>query len=196
MSESKLETVSLLVDNYQVDDKELANVVEDAELSDTWQRYNLIGDVMREDTTDTIQLDLSAQIADAIAEEPTILAPAPKKTLGETVKAKVVEFVKPAGQFAIAASAAGLMIIGVQTNVAKQEPTAPTQIIQTAPFGGVAQPVSLNYQEQQVNSRAAIAEQQRRFHALLQDHKQQMKFTSVVNENAKNTEEKKVDKQP
>ena len=46
---------------------------------------------------------------------------------------------------AIAASAAaGLMIIGVQNNVAENELVVPSQVIQTMPFAGVADPVSYN----------------------------------------------------
>ncbi len=111
------------------------------------------------------------------------MAPISKPSIGEAFKAKVVQFAKPFGQVAIAASAAGLMVIGVQQNVAENETFAPNQVVQTQPFGGIAEPVSLNFQQNsRVSQKQAIAEQQRRFQALLHDHQQQIKFTSLTKE--------------
>lgn len=182
MSESKFETVSSLVDNYQSNDAVFDEVIKDNHMSETWQRYHLIGDTMRDELPNSLDLDLSVSIAHAIAEEPTVLAPVKKVSFSQTLKAKVVQFSKPFGQVAIAASAAGLMVIGVQQNVAENESLVPNPVVQTNPLGGFAEPVSFNYQQ---NSRAsqqqAMAEQQRRFQALLQDHKQQLKFTALAN---------------
>ena len=62
------------------------------------------------------------------------------------LKIKVVKLVKPIGQVAIAASAAGLMIIGVGQNVANNpEIITPSQVVQTMPLAGYANPVSFNY---------------------------------------------------
>ena len=92
---------------------------------------------------------------------------------------------KPVGQFAIAASAAGLMIIGVQQNTADtNEIIMPSQIVQTKPLGGFANPVSLiinkiaKITQQQAELEQRI-EQQRRFQALLSDHEQQIKLSEV-----------------
>ncbi len=181
MSESKFETVSSLVDNYQSNDAVYDELIKDNHMSETWQRYHLIGDSLRDELPESLNMDLSANIANAIAEEPTVLAPIAKPSLGEQVKSKVVQFVKPFGQVAIAASAAGLMVIGVQQNVAQNESIIPTPIVQTNPFGGVAEPVSLNYQQpSQITQKQAMVEQQRRFQALLQDHKQQIKFAALA----------------
>jgi len=182
MSESKFETVSSLVDSYQVNDELFDEIVKDSHLSDTWDRYHLIGDALRDEVPAAINIDLSLNIANAIADEPTVLAPVVKVSFSETVKAKVIQFAKPFGQVAIAASAAGLMIFNVQQNVADNESFTPNQIVQTNPFGGIAEPVSLNYQQNsQVSQKQAFVEQQRRFQALLQDHQQQVKFTVPAN---------------
>ena len=114
MSENKFETVSSLVDNYQIDVEKLDDVSNDEHLSQQWENYHLIGDAIRDELPASIQLDLSSAIADAIAQEPTVLAPKAKSDLGQKIKAKVVQFAKPFGQVAIAASAAGLMVLGVQ----------------------------------------------------------------------------------
>jgi len=183
MSESKFETVSLLVDNYQQNDEIFDALIEDEQLSDTWERYHLIGDVIRGDVSSSLDVDFSASIALAISSEPTVLAPANNEiTLNKSIKAKVIQLFKPVGQLAIAASAAGLMILGVQHNVAQNEinTTMPNQIVQTNPFAGVAAPVSLNFQQPDPKAQKnAYIEQQRRFQALLSDHQRQIKLKSI-----------------
>jgi sigma-E factor negative regulatory protein RseA len=182
MSESKFETVSSCVDNFQHNENSFDEIINDEHLSTTWDRYHLIGDVLRNDTPDILQLDLSNEIAKAIADEPTVLAPKTNNILMLKLKAKVVEFAKPFGQLAIAASAAGLMVLGVQSNVAQNNETIlPNQIVKTIPMAGIAEPVSLNFQQPDVVSqKQAFIEQQRRFHALLSDHKQQIKLGSLT----------------
>ena len=197
MSESKFETISSIVDNYRVPDEKseqtIDEILKDEHLANTWQSYHLIGDVMRNEIPQTLQLDLSAQIASAIAEEPTVLAPSAsgsKVNIG--FKAKVIQFMKPVGQLAIAASAAGLMVIGVQQNTADtNEIITPSQIVQTKPLGGFANPVSFHYpQNTKSQQQAALEqriEQQRRFQALLSDHQQQIKLSAVKKSDNKNS---------
>lgn len=192
MSESKFETVSSLVDNYRAPEQDTEQVIDDIladeNLSKTWQQYHLIGDVIRDEVPQSLQLDLSAQIAEAIADEPSILAPntvAKEVNKPNGIKAKVVQFIKPVGQLAIAASAAGLMIIGVQQNTAEtNEVITPSQVVQTKPLAGFANPVSFNYsQNSQTQQKQAVLEQrieqQRRFQALLSDHQQQVKLSAA-----------------
>lgn len=189
MSESKFETISSLVDNYRATDEQSTQAIEemlkDEQLSSTWQSYHLIGDVMRDEIPKTLQLDISAQIAAAIDEEPTILAPnTTTSQASNTVKAKIIQFIKPVGQLAIAASAAGLMIIGVQQNTADtNEIITPSQTVQTRPLAGFANPVSFNYQQNTKSKQQAALEQrieqQRRFQALLSDHQQQIKLSAL-----------------
>lgn len=198
MSESKFETISSLVDNYRTSDHEseqaIDEILKDEHLSGTWQRYHLIGDVIRDEIPPTLQLDLTAQIADALEDEPTILAPnrLVEKTPNK-FKAKVIQLVKPFGQLAIAASAAGLMIIGVQQNTAdNNEIITPNQIVQTKPLAGFANPVSFNYQQPVKAQKQAVLEQkieqQRRFQALLSDHQQQIKLSAATIKEKTSTE--------
>ena len=181
MTESKFETVSGLVDNYQLTQDDVIEVSKNEQMSDTWSRYHLIGDVLRDEAPEKIDLDLSMNIASAIAAEPTVLAPQ-RKTVSEKIKANVIKLVKPFGQVAIAASAATLMIMGVQQNVAQNEQVAPQQVVQTMPIFGTTQPVSLNVNSHEATQEAkkqAYIEQQRRFQALLADHQQQLKLKQV-----------------
>tara|TARA_R110001583_G_scaffold305_9_gene2791 strand:- start:8198 stop:8848 length:651 start_codon:yes stop_codon:yes gene_type:complete len=189
MSESKFETISSLVDNYRVTGHEsgqaIDDILKDEHLSTTWKHYHLIGDVIRDEISSDLQLDLSAQIADALQDEPTILAPNNRadKTPNK-FKAKIIQLIKPIGQLAIAASAAGLMIIGVQQNTTdNNEIITPNQIVQTKPLAGFANPVSFNYQQPVKPQKQAVLEQrieqQRRFQALLSDHQQQIKLSAA-----------------
>jgi len=230
MSEIKSESVSSLVDNYSpsTDDSVSAHLVDsmlkDEHLSSTWQNYHLIGDVLRDEVPQSLQLDLSETISAAIAQEATILSPnsssqASMKSADNTensfiedkelvqntntvvnatnrFKAKVANFVKPIGQVAIAASAAALMIVGVQNNVADNaSPITPSQVVQTMPLTGYANPVSFNVQsnqptnqqskeqtQQAMNEQIAAdrVAQQRRLQALLNDHQQQVQLGSKV----------------
>ncbi|MBL4900466.1 MAG: transcriptional regulator [Colwellia sp.] len=200
MSESKFETISSLVDNYRVTDHEseqaIDEILKDEHLSTTWQHYHLIGDVIRDEIPPNLSLDLSTKIADALQDEPTILAPnrVEGKVLN-TFKAKVVQLVKPLGQLAIAASAAGLMIIGVQQNTAdNHEIITPNQIVQTKHLAGFANPVSFNYQQPVKYQKQAVLEQkieqQHRFQALLLDHQQQIKLSAAKISKNSNTKSK------
>ena len=87
---------------------------------------------MRDELPQALNLDMSDAIANAIAEEPTVLAPTKKPSITQALKAKVVEFAKPFGQVAIAASAAGFMVVGVQQNVANNDTQTPYQVVQTS----------------------------------------------------------------
>ncbi len=227
MSEIKSESISSLVDNYSpsTDDSVSAhlvdNLLKDEHLSSTWQNYHLIGDVLRDEVPQSLQLDLSDTISAAIAQEATILSPnsssqastksfdntdasltegkAPVQNSNRVVdatnrfKAKVTNFIKPMGQVAIAASAAALMIVGVQNNVAdNSSPITPSQVVQTMPLTGYANPVSFNVQssqpttsqqskeetQQAMNEKIAAdrVAQQRRLQALLKDHQQQVQL--------------------
>lgn len=177
MSDKKYQQVSSLVDGFQASEADVDALLSDNEKSDIWQRYHLIGDVMRDDVH-SIDQNLSASIADAIRQEPTVLAPT-KSAFVQAVKAKVFQFAKPFGQIAIAASAAGLMILGVQqNNVSDSQPLVPAQVVQTNPLAGIAAPVSFNYQQETPSPEVKpdLGEQSRHFQALLNDHQQQVKL--------------------
>ncbi|KGJ89075.1 sigma-E factor negative regulatory protein [Colwellia psychrerythraea] len=231
MSEIKSESISSLVDNYSpstdtsVNTHLVDNMLKDEHLSSTWQNYHLIGDVLRDEVPQSLQLDLSKTISAAIAQEATILSPnsstqsssnsfAPLTNdavvqTSESVKstsrvidatnrfkAKISALVKPMGQVAIAASAAALMIVGVQNNISDNSSITPSQVVQTVPLTGYANPVSFSVQStkfqknqqgklqaQQVMNEQLAAErvaQQRRLQALLKDHTQQVKLGSNI----------------
>ena len=181
MNENTFETLSSIVDSQNISDECFDDLVKDQQFAQTWHRYHLIGDAIRDKLPEQLNSEFTLNIAKAIADEPTVLAPVAKVGLPKIIKAKVVKLARPLGQVAIAASAAGLLVLNVQQNVADNDAFEPARILQTNPLGGVAQPVSFNYQQNsRVAQQQAFVEQQRRFQALLQDHKQQIKFTSKV----------------
>lgn len=183
MNENKAENISSLIDGNQAPDETFEQLLIDDEHQERWHNYHLIGDIIRNEVTEPLSLDLADSVAQALADEPTVLAPVKKTSLTDAVKNKVIQFAKPFGQVAIAASAAGLMVLGVQQNVAQNDVVVPSQIVQTNPLAGIAAPVSYSYNtngQQQENQKQAIVEQHRRFQALLTDHKQQVKLHAVA----------------
>ncbi len=197
MSENKFETMSAIVDNEldNIDDIEaqLDAILADETLSDTWKQYHLTGDAIRNEASQEPLIDVSQSIAAAIAQEPTVLAPKATQLFSEKIKSNLVQFVKPVGQVAIAASAAGLMILGVQQNVSQNEPFSPSQVAQTQPISGITSPVSYNVSQPSVSQKQAYVEQQRRFQALLADHQQQIKLLSQTQQTKQLSEQDKED---
>ena len=160
MSEIKSESLSSLVDNFSPSSDDgvsthlVDSLLKDDNCLSKWQNYHLIGDALRDELPQSLQLDLSEQIATAIAQEATILSPNlssaktqettiedeqaksivnhnPVASIRARLKTKMTQSFKPMGQVAIAASAALLMIVGVQNNITEESLVVPNQIIQT-----------------------------------------------------------------
>ncbi len=110
MNEQKREQLSALVDNELT--KEASSVIEslleDNEAKQTWSRYHLIGDSLRGHIPEHVG-DISSNVSQAIASEPTILAPAKI-----SASRKSSYLMKPVMGFAIAASVAAVAIFNVQ----------------------------------------------------------------------------------
>ena len=140
------ERISALVDSEAESASWLKAVVQDSEQQQVWNRYHLIGDAMRNELPKQLDTDLASRIAAALADEPTVLAPVAKATTSRWQPA-VVRVLRGAGQFAMAASVAAVTILGVQHYNANSLATGthPT-VLNTVPVGGVAAPVSINFQ--------------------------------------------------
>lgn len=187
----KQEQLSAFVDGELASNAAINALSTDAEMAAKWQRYHVMRNVMRKEMPQGEYLDISARIADALDQEPTVLAPKKRFKLPLTGKlgAVVAPFAKQSGQFAVAASVAAAIIVGVQTfnQPSKTEPfsTAPPA---AGPQGGLA-PVSLE-QTRVVNNneRAAVLETRRHINALIADHEQQAKLKANVQSNAEQTQ--------
>lgn len=106
------ESLSALVDD-QASELEVRRVLraseDDAEVRDTWTRYQLARSAMRGDLESANYIDLSASIRDAIDEEESYTMPTTeaKPKLGWTQRL---------GRFAIAASVAGVVVLTAQVS--------------------------------------------------------------------------------
>lgn len=178
------------VQQNEADSKTLiASTLSDAELAGKWQRYHLIRQSLRKEVPDEIDTGLSVSIAQALEQEPTILAPKRKGWRELPVVAAVLPMARQGGQFAIAASVAVAAIIGVQQlsqpDVVEPFSAAPTLF---SPQGGLS-PVSLD--SSRTISQPSALNQRQMMNAYLQDHQMQMRLRSsvkAVDEQATSTE--------
>ncbi|WP_319783318.1 sigma-E factor negative regulatory protein [Oceanisphaera sp. IT1-181] len=186
------EQISALVDGELQDKVLLEQLSSEPALADTFARYHLYGDALRNDLPTHLHLDLSDNILAALADE----APHSVSTIStgsanaqsqdsaeQAVASNVVRgrfgrlapMMRYAGQFAIAASVSAALIVGVQ-QYSQQDMQSP--VLNTIPLSGSATPVSLNYraQSQQPTNEQVLLEQQRRIHELLMDHELQQRL--------------------
>ena len=155
-----------------------------AEQQALWGRYQLIGDALRNEMPPVISLDLAARVSAALADEPTVLAP--RTSLLQRVRPTVVHLLRSGGQLAIAASVAAVTLLGVRYHQLGQDVTAqPSPVLNTVPVGGIATPVSINYQPvgqpthtpqpSMLSDDARLAERER-INAFLRDHQLQQRL--------------------
>ncbi len=170
------EHLSAALDGEHNDPGILAMVAGEAELTAKWQRYHLARDLMRDEMPAMLMLDISAKVAAKLAEEPTVLAP--KRTKRLPLVGAVVPLMRQGGQYAIAASVAVAMVLGVQ----QLNHTGPEQPFSTAPVptipgiqGGLS-PVSL--EQHRTLPRASALEQRKRMNAYMSDHHLQLRIKS------------------
>lgn len=173
------EKLSAFMDGEAEDDKIIDAIKHDAELQAKWQRYHVIRSTMRKEASVAPEMDITASIAAALADEPAIVAPKESRWRSIPIIGNVVPFATQSGQFAVAASVALAVILGVQhlNQPAPSEPfmTAPT----AGPQGGLA-PVSLEQTRTLPrNDMNEVLEKKRKINALIADHEQQIKLKQV-----------------
>ncbi|GGB74551.1 anti-sigma factor [Shewanella inventionis] len=193
MLKSSQEWVSAAVDG-EADDKTLAKLSADVDSHAQWQRYHMIGDTMRGELPEAIDLDFSANIMAAIELEPTIIAPKAQQAEPEQIApaaktSNVVPFFKQFGQYAIAATVAMVAIVGVQSYNQTNDAESPLPVLTTRPLVGTVSPVSYqtgSVQNQQNYSNEQVIEQRRRINAYIQDHMLQQRLNPgvVIDENS------------
>jgi len=104
MNESNKEQLSAFIDGELESDHVLDKLINEQEMKDTWSRYHLIGDALRDNLPENISNQVSIQVANALRDEPTILAPVKKRFN-----------IKPVAGFAIAASVAMMAVFSIQS---------------------------------------------------------------------------------
>lgn len=161
------EKLSSLIDNELDDSQVLDTLINDPELQDEFARYQMIGDVMRDEVADAhLNIDVTDSVMAAIANEAS-----ESKQKPAAKNDNVVPFVKRFGQYAIAASVAGMAVIG---SVMLNNDTSSVEnpgVLNTVPLGSTA-PVSLEAKNAQEEKN--LQEQKERLEALLKDHQLQL----------------------
>lgn len=181
------ENLSAFMDGELSNSDTVDAVKNDAALQEKWRRYHLIRSGLRKEASVAPMLDLTAQIAAQIEQEPTVMAPK-RSWASLPVVGSVIPFAKQTGQFAVAASVAAAVILGYQ----QMNQPAPVEPFMTAPtnnsIGGLA-PVSLE-QSRTIprNDMAEFLEKRRQVNALLEDHQQQIKLKQSDREEDSNNE--------
>lgn len=172
----KYEQLSALVDGEHNEKHIIDSLMKDDELKQKWGSYHLVRSCLRKESAMLCEIDLSASIANAIADEPTVLAPKRKRSL--PIIGEVVPFTRQIGQFAMAATVAAVAILGVQ----QVNHEAPSEPFQTAapivPQGGLA-PVSLEQVRtlpQQNTGLAQGLDSKSKINALFIDHQRQVQL--------------------
>ena len=177
------EKLSAFMDGELDDSGFVDSIKNDSESLAKWRSYHVIRSGLRKEASVMPEFDITAQVAAALDQEPTVLAPKSKwKSL--PVVNKVVPLLRQSGQLAVAASVAAAVILGVQQvnqQPAAEEPftTFQTPVIPGMPQAGMA-PVSLEQSNILPNNRAgdsdALLQKRRQINALLADHEQQLKL--------------------
>ncbi len=192
MSDRRLEKTSALLDNQAADQQQLASELEallaDEEACQSWQRYALIGQVMRGEAELNQPLDISAQVRNRLASEPAVSGNVVKPKFGQrgdrpaasaggTLVNAASRWLKPAGSIAIAASVAVVAVLSVQQPFVDQGNEGVEPALVTTPFGG-RNPVSYNTVVEDNNpSQAELAQQRKLLQAYMRDHQQQLQLS-------------------
>ncbi len=185
--------LSAFMDGNIKDEALFDEISNDSKSLEAWQNYHLIGDVMRGDAPDSLEWNIAESVAMALEDEPAHSAPsthmsnvAPLETQPTPAQAKrqLPAWLNQLGQVAVAASVSLVVIFGVQ-QYAGQDPSQSEleqlPVLQTIPFAGSAEPVSLtrdSVARASVTETANVQEQRRRVNALLQDYELQLRLNT------------------
>ncbi|WP_372383823.1 RseA family anti-sigma factor [Vibrio sp. BS-M-Sm-2] len=188
------EKLSALMDGETIDKVLIVDLESDQESMDTWQSYHLIGDVMRGDAPETQDWNIANNVAAALEAEPAhsampnlhqvnvepTVAPIEEQPKPQQAKRHLPAWLQQFGQVAVAACVSLVVVLGVQ-QYGGSDPAAPEQlpVLQTIPFAGSAEPVSLTRDSvEKPASEANLQEQRKRVHAMLEDYELQLRLNS------------------
>ena len=169
------ENLSAFMDGESTDHEIVGQIKQSPELQAKWQRYHVIRSTLRKEASVAPELDITASVAAALENEPTVMAPR-SRWRSIPVIGNIAPFAKQSGQFAVAASVAAALILGVQ----QFNQPAPSEPFTTAapvmPQGGLA-PVSLEQTRSLPrNDMAQMLEKKRKINAIIADHEQQVRL--------------------
>jgi sigma-E factor negative regulatory protein RseA len=137
MNESNNEQLSSFIDGEHYGEHALDNLIHNQHMKDTWSRYHLIGDCLRDNLPKEISNQVSTQVSNVLRDEPTILAP--KTTKRFNTKSLI--------GFAIAASVAMVAVFSIQSG---NEIDSSSNGVPAIAATTAAQPQTFNFSEPQV----------------------------------------------
>ncbi len=190
------EKLSALMDGELIDKALIQELGQDQESRKAWQNYHLIGDVVRGEAPAKPEWNIAESVALALENEPVhravdshsanviSITDAPKESQPEPQKAKrqLPGWLTQFGQVAVAACVSLVVILGVQQyggsgSAVPQAEQLP--VLQTVPFAGSAEPVSLTRESvERSMGEANMQEQRERVHAMLRDYELQLRINS------------------
>lgn len=186
------EKLSALMDGELVD-KALINELENDQSGQrVWQDYHLIGDVMRGEAPESLDWNIAESVACVLNEEKahSNVVPVSNHSIESQpspIKARMQlpAWLSSIGQVATAACVSLVVILGVQ-NYSGNESSATKvdtlPVLQTVPFAGSVEPVSLTRSSlQEQNNSVSLQEQHRRVNSMLQDFELQLRLNSERN---------------
>ena len=191
------EKLSALMDDEYQDAELIDAITQDSDAMNVWKHYHLIGDVLRGDLPQHSNWDIAGQVALALEEEPVYqkaaLASSTVHNAGLEAQPKPHQaqsslplWLRSLGQVGIAACVSLVVIVGVRQYADQNVNTNlqdPIPVLQTVPFSGSVEPVSLTRDSlQKKNQEAELQEQHYRINALLQDYELQLRLNAVMPE--------------
>ena len=188
------EKLSALMDGETIDKVLIVDLESDQESMDTWQSYHFISNVMRGDAPEIPEWNIANSVAAALDNEPAhstmpnlhqvhvepTVAPIEEQPKPQQAKRQLPAWLQQFGQVAVAACVSLAVVLGVQ-QYGGSDPATPEQlpVLQTIPFAGSAEPVSLTRDSvEKPASEANLQEQRKRVHAMLEDYELQLRLNS------------------
>ncbi|MBE3654460.1 anti-sigma E factor [Vibrio navarrensis] len=187
------EKLSALMDGETVDLALLREIEQDQDSLDSWRHYHLIGDVMRGEGPSQPQWNIAESVALALEDEPVHRAhqqrivelsqvPRESQPSPREAKRQLPAWLSQFGQVAVAACVSLAVIIGVQQYGGSDSSVPQAEqlpVLQTIPFAGSAEPVSLTRESVEKSmTDASLQEQRKRVHAMLRDYELQLRLNS------------------
>ncbi|ELP6740345.1 sigma-E factor negative regulatory protein [Vibrio vulnificus] len=187
------EKLSALMDGEIVDKALIKEIAQDDDVLASWRNYHLIGDVMRGEAPQQPEWNIAESVALALENEPAhslhqqkvielTQMPPESQPLPQQARRQLPAWLSQFGQVAVAACVSLAVILGVQ-QYGGSDPAAPQvdqlPVLQTIPFAGSAEPVSLTRESVEKSmSESSIQEQRKRVHAMLRDYELQLRLNS------------------
>ncbi|HFQ5432737.1 TPA: RseA family anti-sigma factor [Vibrio vulnificus] len=187
------EKLSALMDGEIVDKALIKEIAQDDDVLASWRNYHLIGDVMRGEAPQQPEWNIAESVALALENEPAhslhqqkvielTQMPPESQPLPQQARRQLPAWLSQFGQVAVAACVSLAVILGVQ-QYGGSDPAVPQAdqlpVLQTIPFAGSAEPVSLTRESVEKSmSESSLQEQRKRVHAMLRDYELQLRLNS------------------